>query len=299
MNLRQIEILRALIRYNTTVAAAQALGLSQPAISNAIKVMEDQAGFSLFERHNNRLYPTSETRLLLEDVEAIFDLHERFESRIKDLRESRAGQLRVVATPPIGHGLLTRTIGRMQFLRPRVRTYFDIRRYEGVLLAIERHQAELGFLLGYTGHPGIASEELLAGEMVCVMHPAHPLAQHTVIEPADLRTHRLIALERGTKLGDGVRNAYEQCNEPFNFSCEVRYSNSACALAESNVGVAIVDPLTARSGHFNVAVVPFRPAIAVRAYAVWSDNRSLSRLGRYFMDQIRQSILNGTDFTKG
>jgi len=48
MTLRQLEILRALIRHRTTVAAAQDLGLSQPAISNALKTMEAQAGFALF-----------------------------------------------------------------------------------------------------------------------------------------------------------------------------------------------------------------------------------------------------------
>ena len=53
MNLRQLEILRAVIRHRTTVAAADELALSQPAISNALKAMEAQAGFALFERVNN------------------------------------------------------------------------------------------------------------------------------------------------------------------------------------------------------------------------------------------------------
>ena len=58
MTLRQLEILRAVIRHRTTVAAADELALSQPAISNALKAMEAQAGFALFERVNNRLFPT-------------------------------------------------------------------------------------------------------------------------------------------------------------------------------------------------------------------------------------------------
>ena len=47
MNLRQIELLRAVVRCETTVRAAQELGLSQPAVSNAIKHLESQIGFPL------------------------------------------------------------------------------------------------------------------------------------------------------------------------------------------------------------------------------------------------------------
>ena len=64
MNLRQLEILRAVIRHRTTVAAADELALSQPAVSNALKTMEAQAGFALFERVNNRLFPTTEAMAL-------------------------------------------------------------------------------------------------------------------------------------------------------------------------------------------------------------------------------------------
>ena len=82
MNLRQLEILRAVIRHRTTVAAADELALSQPAISNALKTMEAQAGFALFERVNNRLFPTSEAMALYKESEAIFALHAKLENRV-------------------------------------------------------------------------------------------------------------------------------------------------------------------------------------------------------------------------
>src|SRR6266540_6939771 len=91
MNLRQLEILRAVIRHRTTVAAADELALSQPAISNALKAMEAQAGFALFERVNNRLFPTSEAMALYKESEAIFALHAKLENRVRDLRECRSG----------------------------------------------------------------------------------------------------------------------------------------------------------------------------------------------------------------
>lgn len=290
MNLRQIEILRAIIRHNTTVAAARVLGLSQPAISNAIRTMEDQVGFALFQRVNNRIYPTPEATIIVDDAEAIFDLHERLEGRIQDLRDSRAGQLRLVATPPIGYGMLATAIQRTQSLRPKIRTYFDVRRYEGVINSVESHKAELGFALGFSGKPGLASEVLYRGEMVCVMPPGHPLSERRQIRPWDLRDYHFIALESGTKLGEATRAAFDQEDEGFTFSAEVRYANTACTLAEANAGVAIVDPLTASSGRFKLVSRPFAPAIPVAAYAIWSESRSLSRLGRFFLERVREVV---------
>ena len=71
MTLRQLEILRAIIRCRTTMAAARQLGLSQPAVSNALKAMETQAGFALFERINNRLFPTREALALHEEADLV------------------------------------------------------------------------------------------------------------------------------------------------------------------------------------------------------------------------------------
>ncbi|MFP2871905.1 LysR family transcriptional regulator [Acetobacter tropicalis] len=290
MNLRQIEILRAIIRHNTTVAAARVLGLSQPAISNALKAMEEQTGFALFQRVNNRIYPTAEASIIAEDAEALFDLHDKLERRIKDLRESRAGQLRLVATPPIGYGIVAKSIQKTQALRPKIRTYFDVRRYEGVVNGVESHNAELGFILAYGGKPGLQSEKLYECKMVCVMPVGHPLSSKSEITPRDLRDHHFIALERETRLGEATRAVFEQEGEEFNFSSEVRYGNTACALAEAGAGIAVVDPLTAYSGRFKTDVRPFVPVIPITAYAIWSENRSLSRLARFFLDRVKEVI---------
>src|SRR5215472_13428131 len=127
MTLRQLEILRALIRYRTTIAAARKLGLSQPAVSNALKSMESQAGFPLFERINNRLFPTREAQLLHDEAEAIFTVHGILENRLRDLKESKAGHLRIVATPPVGYGIIPQALKSFLQERPQVRVFFDVR----------------------------------------------------------------------------------------------------------------------------------------------------------------------------
>lgn len=289
MNLRQIEILRAVIKHRTTVAAADELALSQPAISNALKAMEAQAGFALFERVNNRLSPTAEAMALYRESDAIFALHAKLENRVRDFRDARAGRLSIVATPPLAYGVISPALSGFLPLRPKTRVMFDVRRYEGIIDGVTDGFAELGFALGFSHHPGIAHEVLHAGEMVCVMPPNHPLAERPAITAADLTDLPLIGLERGTKMGEAVRDNFANAGVPFRPAVEVRYCNTACMLAAAGVGAAVVDPMSARQadGH-TIVVRPFTPAIPSVAYALWSKAEPLSPLAVAFLAEARQ-----------
>lgn len=288
MTLRQLEILRAIIRHRTTVAAANQLGLSQPAVSNAIKAMEAQSGFPLFERINNRLFPTREAQMLHDEAEAIFTMHTLLENKLRDLKESKAGHLRIVATPPIGYGVIPAALRQFLSQRPQVQVYFDVRRYEGVVDSVESNLVELGFAIGLEERPGLHCEAVFTGDMVCVVKPGHPLAERAVVTPADLADHPFIALERGTRLGEAVRNSFRLAGQPFQHTVEVRYCNTACVLAESGVGAAIVDPFSPRYGAGGeLVVLPYEPVTRAVASVGWSKSRPLSRLAQAFLAEVR------------
>jgi DNA-binding transcriptional LysR family regulator len=290
MNLRQLEILRAVIRHRTTVAAADELALSQPAISNALKAMEAQTGFALFQRVNNRLFPTTEAMALYKESDAIFALHAKLENRVRDLRECRSGQLSIVATPPLAYSIIPPALSA--FLRRRVQTrvFFDVRRYEGIIEGVLSRVAELGFVLGLSRHPGIAHEVVHTGDMVCVLPPKHPLAALPVISASDLVGLPFIGLERGTRLGEAVRDSFAQAGAPFQPTVEVRYCNTACVLAAAGVGAAVVDPFSPRQSSSQALIVrPFAPKTTAVAYMLWSEAEPLSRLAKAFLTEVRQA----------
>ncbi|MDQ8732360.1 LysR family transcriptional regulator [Bradyrhizobium sp. LHD-71] len=289
MNLRQIELLRAVVRCETTVRAAHELGLSQPAVSNAIKQLEGQLGFPLFERINNRLFPTTEARTLYRDSDPLFLIHAALEAKVQEFKENRSGNIRLIATPPLGYSVIPAALRRFLATRPKMRVFFDIRRFETVIDSVDSGVAELGFVVGLGDHPDLDSEVFFSDRMVCVMRPEHPLASKNKIVPSDLRDVPFIAPERGTKMGTLLRQAFATANEPFDFTVEVRYCHTACVLAESAVGVAVVDPLSpVFSGRFNLAIRPFEPATQVSASVVRSRKRPLSRSAQAFLRDVRK-----------
>jgi DNA-binding transcriptional LysR family regulator len=106
------------------------------------------------------------------------------------------------------------------------------------------------------------------------------------ITPDDLRATAFIALERGTRMGTIVRQAFAEVGVPFRSSVEVRYCNTACILAETGIGVAVVDPLSPLSSR-NLAVRRFEPASPVSASVVYSRKRPLSRAAQAFLREVR------------
>jgi DNA-binding transcriptional LysR family regulator len=237
---------------------------------------------------NTRLFPTAEAQILYSDAQPLFNIHNSLEAKMQDLRDNRAGSIRILATPPVGYGALTVALRRFLAERSKVKAFFDVRRFEQVIESVSTRVVDLGVVLGYKNQPDLQSEAVFGGEMVCVFRPDHPLSEKKVVVPADLANHPFIALERGSRLGTLVRQAFLQANCPFNFSVEVRYCQTACVLAESGIGAAVVDSFSPALGRgANLSVRPFEPSIPVVAHAVWLKERPLSRLANAFLREIR------------
>ncbi|MHB0687520.1 LysR family transcriptional regulator, partial [Roseomonas mucosa] len=148
LTLRQIEILRAMVRFQTTMATARHLNLSQPAVSTAIRQIEAQLGFPLFERVNNRLYPLEAASILQEEAEPLLAMHAALTERLQDLREAKTSRLRILSTPPLGQGVVPRVLGGFARRYPKLKIHFDIRDLNDVVRAVESGAADLGIGLG-------------------------------------------------------------------------------------------------------------------------------------------------------
>src|SRR5262245_48937252 len=155
MNLRQIEIFCAVMRCRTTVAAAFEIGLSQPAVSNAIKQMEARLGLPLFERVGKRLVPTMEAEALYHDAQPLHAMSEGMSAKLRDLRDAKRGHFRVLSTHAVGRTLVAPVLAQFVKGRDDVMVYFDVRPMEGVIEAVESGFADLGIALVPAHRPSL------------------------------------------------------------------------------------------------------------------------------------------------
>lgn len=291
LSLRLLEVFGAVMQHQTTVRSAEALGISQPAVSTAIRALEAQVGFALFERRNRRILPTEEALDLYREVEPIFSMLRSVEGRVRDLRAGAAGKLRIMATPPLGHSLAPVALKRFLDARPGVVIDYDVRRAETVAEAVAAGSADIGLVLLASPRNGVEIEVIGDADMVAMAPPAHPLAARATLEPPEVAMAGFVGLQSGSRLGEILRDAFRAAGTPYAPRVEVRYCHTAAVLAQAGLGVAVVDRYTA--GFMQGAGLVsrrFRPSASAPCCVLTRAGAPVSQLVRHFADEIRLAV---------
>lgn len=277
------------MRYRTTIAAAQALSMSQSAVSNAIKHAESQLGFPLFERISNRLVPTEEAKILLEEAEPLF-LHQRaINQRAADLRSGRIGRVRIAATAELSEAILPSVMARFLNRHPGVHLSLDTRPLGTVLDAVESGLADIGFGMEAHQRHGIQLKPLTTLKTVCVCQRNSELAALPFVTPHDLGRHKLIAPQLSNSIGVVVAEAFAKAEAPYAPAVEVRFLNVAARLVQENWGAAILDEMTAASGRYDdLAIREVKPLMRLTLSAILPRQRNPSRLAARFIDMLQE-----------
>jgi len=210
MNLRLLGIFRAVMTTESTIGAARSLDISQPAVSNAIRQLEEELGFALFDRVGNRLAARQEARVLLKESEAMFLFARKLDDVAEDLKENRVGRMRVTATPQLGHTVLPTAIQRFLSTRPKVKVVCDVFDSHQVIESTEALTADFGMAIALEPELSDSLDMVLmtATELMCVLPASHPLAGKKTITPKDLRGHPFISLENSARLNPLIRTAF-------------------------------------------------------------------------------------------
>jgi DNA-binding transcriptional LysR family regulator len=290
LTFRQLETFREVMRSRTTRAAAENLHVSQPAVSNAIRQMEAQIGFDLFERVGNRLVPTPDAEEILRDSDAIFELYRVFTERVAQRRETTTGTLRIVCTPPVANALMPEPIRSFTESRPDLRISLDSHRIDGLFESLETRRADIGFALNPPERPGLVREVLARAQMVCAFPEGHPLSEKLVIRAEDLEAYPLVLFEPESKLNLLLRDTYLTESLRAKAVAEVRYTNLACLLAEAGLGPTLVDSLTVVAGRrYRLDYRSLYPAQRISVCAVTRAGEPPKRVQTSFLDAVRRS----------
>lgn len=297
LNLRQIEVFRAVMLTGSISGAAELLFVSQPAVSRLLAHTEQTAGFTLFDRIKGRLYATPEARQLFTEVENAYLGVQRVNSLARDLAENRKGTLRVIAHTTVGGAFVPQAIGAFHRAFPDVRLSFDCGRLWVLKERMLNQQADLAVTLFPMEHPNLEATFLRDVSLVCVLPRRHPLAAHARVAVEDLRHHPVISYEEGTPFGLLMARLFASCGLPSDQSVEAGTPREACALVEAGLGAAIADEFSAREYERGELVVRSIAGTTsqLQATVVYKRYQPLSRIARAFIDVLQRLVAPDTD----
>jgi LysR family transcriptional regulator, transcriptional activator of the cysJI operon len=194
----RLVVFRAVAEHLSFRKAAEELYLTQPAVSQQIKALEEDLGVLLFDRSGTqaRLTPTGE--VLVKYARLSNELLVEAEHEVSALAGTHAGLLSLGASTTIAQYVLPSILGDFCKLNPRIHPTLISGNTEQVVEAVQTQKVQLGFIEGPARSREIQSEPFLNDELVLIVPAAHEWSERQVIDPGELAAVPLLLRERGS-----------------------------------------------------------------------------------------------------
>lgn len=288
MDMRDIQIFRAVMRAGTTSKAAVVLDISQPAVSQAIRRLESDAGLTLFDRVRNRLVPTQEADALLIEVDRCFAGFEQIEHRIRSLKSFGVGRMAVGSLPALGVGFMPRAIAAFDPAARNVQMSFQILSSREVMQQVVAGQLDFGLMADEIAVTGLEHSPFIELPGVIALTASHPLASRTVVTIEELVEQDFIALNPEDASRRRLESALNERGLALRARLETPYAFTVCELVLRGMGVGLIHPMSAVDYLPRGLVIKRLDIdVAFRSLLVYRPGKPLSRHSRDLLSLMR------------
>lgn len=291
MNLRQIEVFRAVMTTGSTTQAAQLLHVSQPGVSRLIRHLEIRLGVALFERRSGRLIATPEARTLQAAIDQVYRGVQHVQNVSAHLRFGDHATLRVLSSANTGLQLVPRATARLlqQFTQSKV--FFESLPTREIVQLLVAEEADVAITSALLDHPALKLQQIGDWTLLCAMPRGHALAQQPQLDLAQALQQPLIVYSPEAPQSHVIDGWLEGLGIARQVAVEVRSGYAACAMAASGAGIAFVDELSARAHRpDDLVLLPIPEAPRFALYSVSNANRPPSQLGLQFLAAVAAEL---------
>jgi DNA-binding transcriptional LysR family regulator len=292
---RRLQVFHAVAKHLSFTKAAEALFMTQPAVTFQIKQLEEQFDARLFDRSQGRITLTPAGALALEYAERILALSGELDKRMKELSGQAAGPLLIGASMTIGEYVLPQLIGKFKARFPAVVPNLFVGNSEAVQERVAERTLDLGFIEGDSHLSSLQSEVCCEDELQVVCAPSHPLAKEAWAPPASLTQHPYISREAGSGTRAVVDRYLQQAGvspESMNRVVELGSPEALKGLVATGMGFAIMSHvIAAKELQLGQLVqVPLRPRLLRNFSVVYPKERFHSRLVAGFLAFAKEQL---------
>lgn len=290
MTLRHMRIFTAVCDYKSVTLAAEKLNFTQPAVSLAIKELEDYYGIKLFDRISRKLFITEDGKRFLRYARQITTLFDEMENGIKDWDAFR--MLRIGSSITIGTCLLPHYVKRFSACYPNVKINITIDNSSVIEKKILVNKLDFALIEGITHSENIISENFMEDELVLVCGAIHPLAQVSEISLDDLSEQTLILREKGSGTREILDSMFLMHGITITPAWESISTEAIISAVSSGVGVSVLPyKLVKRDLDENrlVKVKITNVEFKRRFHIIYHKDKNLSNSALAFIDMCRKS----------
>lgn len=289
MNLNQLKIFYLGVKRGSLTAAAGELNITQPAVTQAIKRLQEFYDVRLVERPGKKLALTESGKALYQIAERIFQLEGLAEDCIRSFREEGERHLRIQTSETFGGYYLPELINRYQRRNPGIKVSVDILPNEKVVENTAALASDVGFISYPIRHKDLILREVIEERLVLIVAPDHVLARHKTLQPPDLEGQPVIMHEQGSSVQKAMDDLLGRTQARRPSYLEFSNNEAIKRAVATGTGIALISEKVAaeeiRAGRLK-ALPLASPPIRRKFYMVHHKRKYISRPLRRLMEMV-------------
>ncbi|MDP9869306.1 MULTISPECIES: LysR family transcriptional regulator [Streptosporangium] len=279
LDVRRLQILRAVVTSGSVTAAATHLGYTPSAISQQVAVLEKEAGTALLERVGRGVQPTAAGRLLTEHAAVISRQLAEAETALADLRAGRTGRLAIRYFATAGAPLMAPALSWLRTRHPGVRIDLKMTDPDDPLPDVAQGRADLAIVVAPRDHrhDDVRLVHLLDDPYRAVLPKNHRLAAKRFLDLTDLAEEPWVRSERPGPCLDAVVGSCAAAGFSPDFVVESEDYPTAQGFVAAGLGLSLVPEMGLGHRHPAVVVRKIRNPEPVRTIHAAVRTTSLGR----------------------
>ncbi|MFC3110750.1 LysR family transcriptional regulator [Undibacterium arcticum] len=262
---KQLQALLQVARHESVTRAADALHVTQPAVSLQLKLLEDVAGTPLTRKQGRGIQLTAAGDVMVGYAERILRLWEEAADEVAALKGVISGTLRVGAVTTAEH-LLPAMLVNFTTERPNVRIKLQVGNRPEIINLLTRHEIDLAIMGTPPRELRTNAVRFARHPMAFVASPGHALMKKRQVSLADVTEENLLVRERGSGTRTAVERLYKDAGLSLRIGSELSSNEAIKRMTAAGLGVAFLSvhacTLEFETGLLRLLPIPENPVVA-------------------------------------
>lgn len=293
VTLRQVRAAVSVATHRSFRRAAEAMHLSQPALSLAVSELEQQLGVTLFDRTSRSVTATEIGIAFVHEAGRLLGDFDRLLQETGDVVRSRRGRVVVSCVASIAGRIMPLVLRRCSELHPHLDVSVRDDVATQVLTAVRQRDSDFGLTIAPAAlGEGMLFESLHQDRFHVVCLRDHRLAKKRSITWRDLNGENLIALSSSSGTHDMIRDEMVRQRVQAGRSTPVSHLSAVHGMLEAGFGVSVLPEIALPvAGHPTLVTRPLVEPVLSRSIGIYRRrDRSLSPAASALLDVVRSVL---------
>ncbi len=291
MNLNQLMIFYLAAKHGSLSAAAEALYITQPAVTKGIQRLQEHYELKLFNRFGKKMALTDAGEVLYGIAESIFEMEHQAEESLRDFQQRKRGFIRILSSESFGSYYLPYILNRFTRMNPRIRIAVELLPTDQIVEKTASLANDMGFISYAVPHKKLVSREVLEDSYQIIVPTGHPFAAKAAIEPQDLAGHSLIVHEKGSAPRRSTEEFIRRHGISVSIPLELSNNEAIKTAVEEGLGVAVITRrvVSKEIEMGKLKAIPLSdPTMSRKFYLIHHKDKYISRPLQGLIDMVDQ-----------